>query len=951
MLRFRQRRANKTRIPLISRITLFFYDRPRSSLLIWLLIFAFGIASYTTLLKREGFPEIHIPYTYVNGPYLVDDPQKVDRDVTKPLSEVISRQPRVKTVQAFASANSFNVVVQYEEGTQEQKATADLEKAVKDAEVLPEDAKPEFRPLSPSVNERGDDILIVFFDKDNQTSTEELTRKAEEAAKYLANQAKIPLATYVKIVDPYVRGTDPRTGQPAISQSKFDFYGVRQNDQTKFYRSVSIGIKGQKGFDVLDLDKQVLASIDKLNSAPEFSGFKAARTFSSAPSITDQISGLQGSLLEGLMAILVVSAILIALRASIITVSAMALVVITTLGVLYVIGYSINTITLFSLVLGLSLIVDDTIIMVEAIDAARRRLKSAREAIAQASRKISRAMLAATATAIFGFAPLIFVGGILGEFIRAIPITVMTSLVVSLIVAITFIPFLSRLILLRPKMLGSDDKSESIAHHIEVLVAKTLSRPLLWMRGRRKRQFTLGISAVVVGLVFIAGGAALFQKVTFNIFAPSKDSDLITITFTYPPNQSIEQIETTADRADETVAKTLGPNFKNAAYYATGNAHQAQLFINLKSFKQRGPDVTAPKLTKQLDKAFSDFPGALVQTSSSDVGPPAGAFSVRIETTNLDVAYKLADDLKNYLAELELKRPDGSLAHLKNINIGGSDTLTRYNTKSYVSVASEFDDTDTSTLVILAQNAVKKDFPPQKVANYGLPRDAIAFDIGFESENQNSFKTLLIALPILLLAIYLLLITQFRSLLQPALIFMAIPFSLFGITTGLWLTDNAFSFFTMLGFFALIGLSIKNTILLTDYANQARRQGHGPVDSMAIALQERFRPLIATSFTAVFSLIPLYLSNPFWEGLAVTLMCGLLSSTFLVVVVFPYYYLGAEFVRLYIRRKTFLLWLITNVALIGASVVASLPQLVPVIMLATTIGWPLVLRIRSPKEA
>jgi multidrug efflux pump subunit AcrB len=160
---------------------------------------------------------------------------------------------------------------------------------------------------------------------------------------------------------------------------------------------------------------------------------------------------------------------------------------------------------------------------------------------------------------------------------------------------------------------------------------------------------------------------------------------------------------------------------------------------------------------------------------------------------------------------------------------------------------------------------------------------------------------------------------QFRSLAQPLLIFMAIPFSLFGITLGLWLTNNAFSFFAMLGFFALIGLSIKNTILLTDYANQLRRSGLSAVDSAVGALEERFRPLIATSFTAVVSLIPLSLSSPFWQGLTVVLIFGLLSSTFLVITVFPYYYLGAEFMRLRISRKAVLLWL-------GLTILLSIPS-------------------------
>ena len=187
-----------------------------------------------------------------------------------------------------------------------------------------------------------------------------------------------------------------------------------------------------------------------------------------------------------------------------------------------------------------------------------------------------------------------------------------------------------------------------------------------------------------------------------------------------------------------------------------------------------------------------------------------------------------------------------------------------------------FDGTDTSTLVTLAQNAVKKEFTPEKVRSYGLASDAVGFDIGQESQNQDSFKALALAFPFLLLAIYVVLAIEFRSFLQPLLIFLAIPFSIFGVIAGLFLTNNPISFFSMLGFFALIGLSIKNTILLTDFANQSRHAGANPVEAAVAALEERFRPLIATSLMAVLSLVPLAVTSPFWQGLAVVLIFGLL---------------------------------------------------------------------------
>jgi multidrug efflux pump subunit AcrB len=102
----------------------------------------------------------------------------------------------------------------------------------------------------------------------------------------------------------------------------------------------------------------------------------------------------------------------------------------------------------------------------------------------------------------------------------------------------------------------------------------------------------------------------------------------------------------------------------------------------------------------------------------------------------------------------------------------------------------------------------------------------------------------------------------------------------------------------MVGFFALIGIAVNNTILLTDYANQLRRAGDGRIDAMAGAVKASFSPLITTSLTSVEALLPLALTDPFWESLSYTLIFGLLSSTFLVVITFPYVYLAGEILRI-----------------------------------------------------
>ena len=933
-------------MPLFARISLYFFDRPRFAIGLWLLIFVFGIISYTTLLKREGFPDVSIPYSFINGAYLVDDAAKVDADVGGPVSDIVRKVDGVTMVDAQSSDNFYTIIIQYEEDINSSAGNAAVEKAVRAAGVLPAETVAEFKPLSPEINDRGDDMLVAFYADGTNVSTPELADKGKQAAKFLADNQSAPDVGLSELIDPFAKGINPATGQEEISQKTFDRFGFRDGEQTKFVESVEIGIQGVKGFDVLELDEQVNKAVNELNKSGDFDGYEAKVSYSLAPSIVMQVDDLQRSLAEGLLAVLLVSAILIAFRAAFITVSAMIMVIMATLGLLFAIGYSLNTITLFSLILCLSLIVDDTIIMVEAIDAQRRKVKKARDAVEKSSRKISRVMVAATLTATIGFAPLLFVGGILGSFIRAIPITVIAALFVSLIVALTFIPVLSRYVILRPHQLGIGNKKESLSHHLERYIARTLARPILWMQHSRKRQFGLGLSAVLAGLVFIGAGGSFFQKVPFNIFAPSRDSDLLGAQLVFEPGLDIAGAQAVADRANQVIAEETGSNFKQASYYNTGTTQMATITMDLISFKDR--EITAPQLEDQLEAAFADFSGATIQFNLIDVGPPAAAFTLRIETDNREAGFALAADLRNFLDNVELERLDGSKAHLKAVTVSSPDVLMRRDSKAYISVtAAEFDGTDTSALVVLAEDAVNEEFDSDKLAEYGLAAGVIETDLGIEGDFQDSFNTMLFAFPLLLIAIYILLVVQFRSLLQPALIFMAIPFSLFGITGGLWLTDNAFSFFTMLGFFALLGLSIKNTILLTDYANQARREGHTAIESVAISLQERFRPLIATSFTAIVSLIPLYLANPFWEGLTVTLIFGLLSSTFLVITVFPYYYLGAEYLRLRIRRRTFLLWLALSVSLSVALGFAGKPALIPLAILLVTIAMPIYKKIRT----
>lgn len=900
---------------------MYLFGRSKTVLLAWVLLVTFGVLSYTTLLRREGFPSIAIPVAVVTGGYAVNDPAKVDAEVAKPLSDLALAQGNASMVQSRSGDNFFSVSIQYKSGIDAKAAAEELKAKVASNNTLPATVQAKYNV--PYFGVTGGDItkidatVSLYTPTDGQADVEQLASIGQRAVDYL-NQHKPPLVESYTLADPYQVATDPTTGQSARIQRYFDRYGERQQDTNRYFNSVVINVAAVSGADVIKLDQQVDQSLADLQRQTEFKDYSATVSASFAPQIMEEISELQKVLLEGLIAVLVIGSFVIAVRASLITVLSMVTVISITIGLLYLVGYTLNVITLFALILGLSLIVDDTIIMIEAIDASRRHHTKARDAVAQATRKISRAMVAATATSVLSFAPLLFTGGVLGNFIRAIPVTIISALLISLLVALVFIPLFARYIILGKKQMGEQGVKE-FAAGFEAAIARVICKPMVWARRSQKKLFGVGLTAVVIGLLFIGSAGFIFQKVVFNLFPPTKDTNGLYVQVAFQPGVTVQQAHDITTQVDEIVGQELGSNFVRATYFGQGSTTTARAAVDIAPYVRR--DITSQQLVKQLQSRFDrDFTAATVTVAQQDVGPPASAFTVQIKGDDRQAAFSLAGDVVQYLSTAELKRPSGSVAKFTYPAASSPSIFTRNDGKLAIDVSAGFDGDDTTTLVTLAQNAVKKEFSSDRVASYGLAPDALSFDIGQESENQDSFKTLVMAFPVLLLVMYLLLAVQFRSLLQPLLIFMAVPFSLFGVTLGLYLTDNAFSFFVAMGFFALIGLSIKNTILLTDYANQSRAAGMGVIDSVTEALQERFRPLIATSLTAVVSLIPLALTSPFWQPLAVVLIFGLLSSTLLVVTVFPYYYLGGEYLRLHIARSTGL----AMTALIIAGMVGSM---------------------------
>ncbi len=917
----------KSTLTLFQRFGLYFYDRIKTTATLWIALVIFGVLSYGVFMQRQGFPNVEVPISVTSGTYFVNDKAKVDQDVVRPISELVMKQPNVKKVTTTAGDNFFSVVIEYKEGTNAKTAQSAIESSAQTAGFMPKSAEVQYKAINASkFNNQYDVLLSVHQNED--TSAKVLADVAAQTVKDLAGTTGVKSLT---ALNPFKTGVNPVTGDTVTLQQTFDRVGVRKGKSTIFYPAVEIGIVAKTGTDSIHLERAINERISTLNSKNVEAGTKIAVSAGVSESVETQISNLQTNLIEGLIVVIIVSLLLISWRAGIATALGMASVLLITVGALYVFGLSLNTITLFGLVLCLGLIVDDTTIMAEAIDAGKKANASSREIVVLAMKKVARASTAGTLVTMLAFAPMLFIGGILGSFIRVLPVTIIISLAVSLLVSLTLIPFTSRFLLLS-KSSKRDHKTRNPILKLENTVSTGLANLIRVGTRSRKKAAAIGVVAIIVSFLFLVGSGVFFQKLKFDIFPSTKDGDNLSVTLTFPANTSIADSQRITNDANVVVGKVLDGNLRDVNYLDSGSTRTATGSIRLVSFKKR--EIKSPELVLKLNNAFADFREAHVKVSSLDAGPPKDDLPFRVQVFGEDTikTAKLAEAIATSLKGKTVTRSSNkTTALITRVEVvGDTDSISRSNAKRVIEIQAGFNSEDTSALVTAAQKAVEADFTPSKIESFGLKKSDVTYDFGNESSNQDSFKSMLLAFPILLLVMFFLLAFLFRSLLQPMLIFTAIPFSFFGVAAGLHVTNNPLSFFVMVGFFALIGIAVNNTILLTDFANQARIEGNGGFESMALAVKARFRPLITTSLTSVVALIPLALSDPFWESLAFTLIFGLLSSTFLVVVAFPYFYLGAEFLRARYSRRLTIAWLVALIAaIVGASKIKA--SLVPMV--------------------
>ncbi len=846
------------------------------TLAVWVALLAGGIYAYTSGLDREGFPAVSTPIVRVTAPYFADDAEAVDAEVAAPLSAAVAEVDGVVGVRSTARANVATLIVEFESDYSSLDGMAALEGI--DDGVVPAGVEVVYSEVDAAAFLSEYDLLVSVMGQPG-ADVGALDAEADRVADYLLDDPNIVVAD---ALNQLAETEDVTTGETVVRQTRFS-RAYRQGEPG-FLPAVTIGLdRADNGQDALAFSDNVVAALE---AAPLSDGYEARVTADYATNIRTQLSELASNLLTGLIAVVLVSVLLISWRTAAVTAVFMVTVMGTSLLLLWLLGQSLNTITLFALILTLGLLVDDAIVIAEALDANRDEGISPTDVVRIAIDRVGTASLSGTLTTVLVFAPLLLVSGILGEFIRVLPVTVIVTLLASFVLSIILIAGLSRLFLLQ----GGRPMTPII--RFEAWLADKLASGVSLVERNRPAGFALGAAAIGLSIAVVISGFQIAGTLSFDIFPPSKDANELLVSAELAPGTTIEEAQTSADKLDAAIEEVLGDDMVAAVYFG-GGVRAMFVHVDLVGFADR--DTTASEYAAEIELALADETDMRVAADQLDQGPPTEEFPFAVQI-DADADPLAAQAFASVVAETiegtTITLDNGESVTVLETIVSTEGEVARTNGERYVEVRARFDSEDTSAVVLATQDDVEERWGSDELADQGLPADALDFDFGFESDNQNDFATTAVAFQFALVGILVLMVVQFRSLLQALLIMLAIPFGLFGVFSSLQWSDNPISFFVLIGLTGLIGVVVNNTILLTDAANQACREGMTTPSAMAWALRRRFRPLVATTLTTVVGLAPLALSDPFWEPMAYTIMFGLISSTALVVISFPFYYLA-----------------------------------------------------------
>ena len=306
-------------------------------------------------------------------------------------------------------------------------------------------------------------------------------------------------------------------------------------------------------------------------------------------------------------------------------------------------------------------------------------------------------------------------------------------------------------------------------------------------------------------------------------------------------------------------------------------------------------DKDRPELKLSIDKEKAASHGLNTATVSQYVRNRVAGYTagyLKEDGDEYNIVVRLKEEDRNSLSDIQdLSIPTATGARIKLGEIAtieeywAPQTIERKSRQRYVRVTALPYKTSLGELAQDIQRQVDQITPPSGIS---------VVLAGDYEDQQKTFSDIIVLALLIILLVYIVMASQFESLGKPAVILLAIPFALSGVVLALWVTGTSLDMIGALGVVMLIGIVVKNGIVLVDYTNLMRDRGYRLNDAIALSGASRLRPVLMTAFTTLLGMLPMALSSgegsEMWHPLGIVVIGGLLVSTFITLIIVPVVY-------------------------------------------------------------
>ncbi|NGZ08011.1 MAG: efflux RND transporter permease subunit [Nitrospira sp. LK70] len=762
--------------------------------------------------------------------------------------------------------------------------------------------------------------------------------------------------------------------------------------------AVTVAIAKQAGMNAVTVAADVIRKVEEMKGVTIPAEVRVTVTRDYGETAQEKANELLWHLLIAVVAVVVFLGVVLGPRPALVVSIAIPLTLALTLFTSMVIGYTINRVTLFALIFSIGILVDDAIVVVEnTYRHLMLRLKPHHEASIQAVDEVGNPTILATFTVIAALLPMAFVSGLMGPYMRPIPVNASIAMFFSLLVAFVVIPWFCRTCY-RPGVAVSGVDHEGDERGFTARIYRRALSPLL-AHPILAYAFLGGVGLLLVGSTLL-----FYTRHVVVKMLPFDNKSEIQLVIDMPEGTTLEEtarvtqalgqyVKTVPEARDyQAYVGTSSPfNFSGLVrhYYLREQPHEADIQINLVAKHERnaqsheiaqrirppvqeiargyganvkilevppGPpvqsvlvaEVYGPDYNKQLAaareirKLFESTSGvvdvddyieadqvkyvftvdrakaALAGIPSEEIvntlrmalqGAKVGLVHIPQEKSPVQVVLRLPLVERRgleHLGEIGMRTSTGGIVQLSELlkmeQTVQEKAIYHKNQKPVVYVLADVggpgaEKAESPVYGVLGVGKKLESFRPaegyqieQYYASQPWSEEKIAMKWDGEWHiTYETFRDMGIAFGVALVLIYLLIVGQFQSFITPLIIMAPIPLTLIGILPGHWLTGSYFTATSMIGFIALAGIIVRNSILLVDFIQLQERAGVSLREAVIKAGAIRTRPILLTAAALMVGAFVIIL-DPIFQGLAVSLLFGVGASTLLTLVVIPVLY-------------------------------------------------------------